>query len=76
MMKVRSVREVFIRAKEPFVHEWNKKGILYAKQELQVVKEVKGGAIQGNNTWYEDKNGDYYWSGGFQKMRRTRADIL
>lgn len=68
MMKVRSNKDVFIRSKEPFLRNWNKKGVLYEGQEVDVIQEVKGEALQGNSVWYQDKNGDYYWSGGFTKI--------
>lgn len=65
MKVVKSKEEVHIRSKEPYRRTWNKKGVLNPGFEVEVVLEKPGEEINGNNIWYQDRNGDYYWSGGF-----------
>ncbi|MGA2405863.1 MAG: S8/S53 family peptidase [Bacteroidales bacterium] len=66
-MKVKSIQEVEIRTNTPSVTDSNKKGILNPGFELEVFEIIEGQAISGNNIWYKDKNGDFLWSGGFEK---------
>ncbi|NGP89504.1 S8 family peptidase [Fodinibius halophilus] len=51
----------------------NKKGILYPGFEIKVVEEWKGEEVNGNDLWYGDKNGDFYWSGWFEE--REEKDL-
>ncbi|KYG82554.1 S8 family peptidase [Roseivirga echinicomitans] len=69
-MKVKATQEVHIRAKEPWVKPGNKKGVLYPGFEVEVINVINTNAqvINGNGTWYQDKNGDYLWSGGFSQI--------
>jgi len=77
-MKVKSNKEVHIRAFEPYRRTNNLKVILKPSFELEV-EEVEGESVEegeGDNNitsskWYKDKNGDYYWSGGFEKITQT-----
>ena len=73
MMKVKSNKKVNIRAFEPYQRSNNLKGELNAGFEIEV-EEVEGQYIEegegldkiASTKWYKDKNGDYYWSGGFE----------
>lgn len=67
-MKLKATQEVYIRSREPWIKSDNKKGVIYPGFEIEVVKEIEDNAqvINGNGKWYQDKNGDYYWSGGFE----------
>lgn len=64
MKRVISNKEVHIRIREPWRKSNNLKGILHPGFELEV-EEIEGEGIDNNNVWYKDKNGDFYWSGGF-----------
>jgi hypothetical protein len=78
-MKAKSAREVFIRSGGPLGSESNRKGIIYPGFEVDVIDTVKGQSIEGNDEWYVDKNGDFYWSGGFfgdKKVEFKTSDIL
>lgn len=65
-MKVKSDKEVHIREGTPYQNNNNKKGVLYTGFEIDVVEQVEGQNIDDNNIWFKDRNGDYYWSGGFE----------
>ncbi|WP_323758000.1 S8 family peptidase [Roseivirga sp.] len=69
-MTVKATQEVHIRANEPWIKSGNKKGILYPGFEVEVINVINTNAqvINGNGTWYQDKNGDYLWSGGFSQI--------
>jgi subtilisin family serine protease len=67
-MKVKSIQEVEIRANTPTITDTNKKGILNSGFEIEVVEKVKGQDIGGNDVWYKDTSGDYFWSGGFSEI--------
>jgi hypothetical protein len=74
MIKVKSNKKVNIRAFEPYQRSNNLKGELNAGFEIEV-EEVEGQYIEegegldkiASSKWYKDKNGDYYWSGGFEQ---------
>ncbi len=79
-MKVKSIKEVHIRTVEPYIKNYNKKGVLFPGFEIEV-EEVDGEEIiegEGANQirskkWYKDKNGDFYWSGGFEKLKTDNS---
>ncbi len=66
MKKVISNREVHIRSLEPWRRPQNLKGILNPGFEMEV-EETQGENIDNNKIWFKDKNGDFFWSGGFAK---------
>lgn len=72
-MIVKSNKEVNIRTFEPYRRNDNIKGILNPGFEVEV-EVVEGQDIDGNSKWYKDKNGDYYWSGGFEEKVNTDND--
>ncbi|WP_138431628.1 S8 family peptidase [Fodinibius saliphilus] len=68
---VKTDEEIPIRTKLPERGgDSNKKGVLYAGFEVQVAEEWNGEEIEGNNLWYRDKNGDFYWSGWFEEIKQ------
>lgn len=67
-MRAKALKKVHIRQGTPHIKPDNKKGIIYAGFTIDIAHEVRGEKIENNNIWYEDKNGDYYWSGGFEKL--------
>jgi hypothetical protein len=79
-MKVKSNKEVNIRAFEPYRKSNNLKGILKPGFEIEV-EPVDGEEItdgEGVNQirskkWYKDKNGDFYWSGGFENFKTDNS---
>ncbi len=81
-MKVKSNKEVNIRAFEPYRKSNNLKGILNPGFEIEV-EEVPGeDIIEGegvnqihSDKWYKDKNGDYYWSGGFESTLQVESKV-
>lgn len=74
-MKVKANREVFIRANVPYQNDNNKKGLLFPGFEVEVIEKVEGQSIEGNNIWFQDNNGDYYWSGGFSMQQAEKRAI-
>lgn len=64
-MKAKADKEVHIRIGIPYQNNDNKKGVLYPGFEIEVVEQVEGQNIDDNNIWFKDRNGDFYWSGGF-----------
>lgn len=74
-MKIKAKKEVFIRANTPYLNNDNKKGVLYPGFEIDVVEEVEGQEVDGNSKWYRDRNGDYYWSGGFEAQGKEENNI-
>jgi subtilisin family serine protease len=80
-MKVKGNKEVNIRAFEPYRKSNNLKGILKPGFEIEV-EEVDGEEItegEGlnqirSNKWYKDKNGDFYWSGGFEDLNSRKSE--
>jgi hypothetical protein len=74
-MKVKATQEVHIRANEPWIKPGNKKGVLYPGFEVEVINVIYTNAqvINGNGTWYQDKNGDYLWSGGFSQINEPNT---
>ena len=78
-MKARAVREVHIRSGSAERLSNNKKGVLYPGFEIEVVNTTKGELLEGRDDWYVDRNGDFYWSGGFfddKKVDFKTSDIL
>lgn len=71
MKTLKTINDVFIRSKKPERNKDNLKGIIYKGFEVTVKdKEIQGKPGEDNNPntkWYEDLNGDYLWSGGFEK---------
>lgn len=74
-MKVKATQEVYIRSNVPYQKTDNKKGILYPGFEIEVEEQVDGQSIDGNTKWFKDKNGDFYWSGGFEKKTDLPQNI-
>lgn len=66
-MKVKAAKDVHIRSGEATRNgNANLKGILHKGFSIEVVEtKTDGEDIDGNSIWYRDKNGDWYWSGGF-----------
>lgn len=62
-MRVVSNQKIEIRANAPHRTNDNLKGLIYPGFEIEVIEEVEGQNIDGNNTWYKDLNGDFLWSG-------------
>ncbi|ELR69038.1 Intracellular serine protease [Fulvivirga imtechensis AK7] len=75
MKTVKAQIEVQIRSKEPHRRNWNKKGVIYPGFEVEVIDEKTGEEIDGNDVWYQDKNGDFYWSGGFEIIGKTDISL-
>jgi len=74
-MIVTAKNNVNIRANEPARSKSNLKGQLYKGFSIEVENTRKNGEpINGNSTWYQDKNGDWYWSGGFDSIRPSYTD--
>lgn len=69
-MKVTALRDVHIREHRPHRDgQSNLKGILHKGFSIEVINtNTTGENIEGNATWYQDKNGDWYWSGGFDRQ--------
>lgn len=67
---VKATEEVPIRTTIPDGEDDSatKKGIIYPGFEIQITEEWQGQEIEGNNLWYRDKNGDFYWSGWFGEL--------
>lgn len=62
-MKIRFIEDTNIR-KVPKTKGNQPVGYIYLGAEIEVEPDaVKGEALEGNNQWYRDKNGWYYWSG-------------
>ncbi|MFW5699603.1 MAG: S8 family peptidase [Bacteroidota bacterium] len=74
-MKVKTVKQVYIRAYTPYQNNDNLKGLLNPGFEVDVIEEVSGQNIDGNSIWYKDKNGDYYWSGAFDTFPGVDKEI-
>jgi subtilisin family serine protease len=85
-MKVKAIDDVYIRHKKPSKNA-KKKGILFEGFEIEVVRKVEGEGIkvdkdgkvnkdgtEVNNIWYEDKNGDFLWSGLFTEGQETGTE--
>ncbi|MCD4792296.1 MAG: S8/S53 family peptidase [Bacteroidales bacterium] len=70
MKTLKTINDVYIRSKKPEKNKDNLKGIIYKGFEVTVKdKEIQGKPGEDNNPntkWYEDLNGDYLWSGGFE----------
>ena len=75
-MKARANKKVNIRTNRPYLDgDSNLKGEINPGFEIEVVEEVEGqnhtetvGDTEiTSSKWYKDKNGDYYWSGGFEE---------
>jgi len=45
-----------------------KKGVVFKDFEVEVARVVTGEAIEGNDVWYQDRNGDFLWSGGTTRV--------
>jgi subtilisin family serine protease len=67
MKILKTIKDVHIRNGSPKRLDTNKKGVIYAGFEIEVIDEVQGESINGNDLWYKDKIGDFYWSGGFEQ---------
>lgn len=74
-MKVTASRDVHIRENRPHRDGLsNLKGILHKGFSIEVINtDDFGENIEGNATWYQDKNGDWYWSGGFNHQTNDRV---
>ena len=74
-MKVKATKDVHIRSGSAKREgNANLKGILHKGFSIEVEDtKTDGEDIDGNSTWYKDKNGDWYWSGGFES--RTSEEI-
>lgn len=68
-MKKRVIKdEVVIRSdKAERDGKRNEKGVIFKGFEIEVIETLTGEEIDDNNVWYKDRNGDFYWSGGFEK---------
>jgi subtilisin family serine protease len=65
-MKVTATKDVHIREGNPLRSKTNLKGVLHKGFSIEVLHTDKNGElIDGNPEWYQDKNKDWYWSGGF-----------
>ncbi len=78
MMKVKAAKDVHIRSGEARRNgNANLKGILHKGFSIEVVEtKTDGEDIDGNSIWYKDKNGDWYWSGGFIDKKASSKDFL
>lgn len=74
-MKVIAKRKVDIYQKQPYQIPDNEKGQLYPNFEIEV-EEVTGEDIDGNNIWYRDKNGDFYWSGLMDVINSSNEEAM
>ena len=68
-MKVITTKSINLRYGEPH-RRAQIKGVLYSGFRLDVDPR-DGENIDGNNKWYEDRNGDYIWSGGVEIIPET-----
>lgn len=70
-MKVTATKDVHIRLGEPKRNgNTNLKGILHKGFSIEVAATKEDGeSIDNNSTWYQDKNDDWYWSGGFEERK-------
>lgn len=75
MQKTVIFDEVEIRNGSPERLSTNKKGLIFKNFAIEVSETVQGENIDGNSVWYKDKNGDFYWSGGFEQEADIESDI-
>ncbi len=73
-MKVRAKRKVDVYQKQAYQVPANRKGQLFHDFEIEVEKVI-GEEIDGNNVWYQDKNGDFYWSGSMDDISNIIDEI-
>lgn len=73
-MKVRVIKALNKRIGKPSVNAPCKKickrGAIFEVEETPVT----GDSYQGNNQWYKDKSGNYYWSGGLTIVKREKSE--
>jgi hypothetical protein len=50
-------------------------GVVRKGVEIEVAAAVQGQVISGNDQWYCDKNGWYYWSGKATEIKAPERDI-
>ncbi|MEX1267939.1 MAG: S8 family serine peptidase [Balneolaceae bacterium] len=75
---VKATEEVPIRTTIPDGEDdpATKKGIIYPGFEVQIAEEWQGQEVEGNNLWYRDKNGDFYWSGWFWELAEEQEPVI
>ncbi|MEP1035630.1 S8 family serine peptidase [Ekhidna sp.] len=75
MMKVKATKDVHIRSGEAKRNgNSNLKGTLHKGFSIEVIETKNDGEdIDGNSIWYKDKNGDWYWSGGFESNQSSNG---
>jgi subtilisin family serine protease len=72
-LRLKANHKIRIRANEPIADgDRNLKGYLLEGFSVDLVEEWEGNQLSNNiitsNIWYRDKNGDFYWSGGFDSI--------
>lgn len=67
-LRLTSSEEVHIRSSVPELKDNNKKGVVYSGNSVEFIEEWQGELHKGINKWYRDRNGDFYWSGGFKEF--------
>ena len=73
-MKIRFLEDTYIRS-APSTVSGQKIGFMYQGSEIDVEPTpISGEAIEGNNLWYYDKKGWYYWSGRTETLEVQGQD--
>lgn len=66
---LKAPQKIRIRAEVPEAREDNLKGYLHKGFSVEFIEEWQGQEVSEDSVtsdiWYKDKNGDFYWSGGF-----------
>ncbi len=72
---LKASKDINIREKLPQISINNLKGVLHKDFSVSLVEEWEGDKHTedgvSSNKWYKDKNGDFYWSGGFDREGYT-----
>ena len=73
-MKVLTIQDVHIRENRPS-REARRKGVVFKDFEIDVERVLPGESIEGNDVWYQDRNGDFLWSGGTTRIEEVARRI-
>lgn len=66
-MRVKTLKDVHVRAHHPR-RTGRPKGVVFEGFVIEIAREVSGESIDGNARWYQDRNGDFIWSGGTTRI--------